>query len=216
MSSKYLVYKARDVWSWEEVDNNWPTFRTVKGVFTKQEINVGNNTWVWYFLHRDTKPTSNVIEDVIRILNQTKEAQDKLLQETKGFLSLSGDFLNHNDAVPFDPDTELGQHKDEGKTRFNLIPPRFINDLAEHMTANLEKYPERNWEAGIAYSKLYDSVMRHEIAWIRGETNTQDTNRSHLISAICNLMFLYEYEQRGMVEFDDREKINGIPVSKEK
>lgn len=101
--------------------------------------------------------------------------------------------------------TELtvGTKFDQGKLRWDLIPPEF-EEVVKVITYGATKYEDRNWERGINYGRLIAATLRHLYAWIRGETNDPETGLHHLAHAGCDLMFLLTYEMRGMNAFDDR------------
>ncbi len=217
--SKYLFYQDEEHYQWVNV-LNCPDTYTIQGVEYLRWKDLKN---FFYYPHKNV---SEVLENVRKHIQhhngnglvETPVSYDTWNERMKDvttnkFMTIDNKSIDEltEKLGGYDSkgDFHLGQHKDEGKTRLDLVPPDFIVDLADHMTYNLKKYPERNWEAGINYSKIYGSVLRHIFAWIKGERYTQDTNKSHLISAVCNLLFLYEYEKRNMTKFDDRSIING-------
>ena len=75
----------------------------------------------------------------------------------------------------------------EGKGRFDLLPPRAIRDLAIHFEKGCKKYGDRNWEKGIPLNRYVDSALRHVFKFLQGLTD-----EDHLIAAIWNLMCLRE------------------------
>lgn len=101
-----------------------------------------------------------------------------------------------------DPNTTTIRN-DGGKNRVDLLPVRPLERVAEVLSAGLNKYPERNWEPGMAWSRCYASALRHLFAWWRGEDKDPQTGLSHLAHCACNILFLLEYQelQRGT---DDR------------
>jgi len=62
---------------------------------------------------------------------------------------------------------------------------------------------DRNWEKGIAWSRVYGAALRHLNAWYGGENLDPETGRSHLWHAATNIMFLMEFENTHP-ELDDR------------
>jgi hypothetical protein len=115
---------------------------------------------------------------------------------------------------------------DKGKTRWSLIKPSWLRELAEKITAKptlrlhllptslviavtdiltigAKKYAERNWEKGMPWSRAYDAMCRHLNAWADQEDLDPDTGRNHLWHAACNMAFLIEWEQTHP-EHDDR------------
>ena len=101
-----------------------------------------------------------------------------------------------------DPSTG-GVHFDAGKPRFELIPPEGDLAVATVLTRGAEKYPARNWEAGMDWSRPFGSLMRHLNAWWSGESLDPQSGHSHLWHAACNIFFLIAYERRGIGR-DDR------------
>ncbi len=96
----------------------------------------------------------------------------------------------------------------EGKPRFDLIPPEFEIALAEHFTRNMEKYPGRNWEAGMNWGKCYSSLRDHLTAFWAGQDYDPENGAHHMIAAAWNAMALYCYSVR-QAGVDDRPFPNG-------
>lgn len=90
-----------------------------------------------------------------------------------------------------------GIRHDEGKPQISLVPPESINALASVLTKSIVRYEPRNWEKGMDWSRCYDSLQRHLIAWWGGQDKDPDSGLSHLWHALANLTFLVTYEQRG-------------------
>lgn len=105
-----------------------------------------------------------------------------------------------------------GTKFDEGKLRYELVPPEALEALVSVLTAGAVKYDARNWERGIAYSRVFGALHRHLWAWWAGQSIDSESNFSHLWHALCCLGFLVTYEMRGMHEFDDRPR---LPVTSE-
>ncbi len=82
---------------------------------------------------------------------------------------------------------------DDAKGRFDLIPPRPLEEMALHFGKGAMKYGDRNWEAGMSWGRLFAAAGRHMWAWWRGEEYDKDTGTHHLISACWNLLCLREY-----------------------
>ena len=92
---------------------------------------------------------------------------------------------------------------DEGKLRYDLLPPDSLQEIAEILTIGAAKYGDRNWEQGMSWSRVFAAAMRHLWAWWRGEGIDKEDGKSHLAHAACCVMFLQAYalRQRGN---DDR------------
>jgi hypothetical protein len=103
---------------------------------------------------------------------------------------------------------KAGVKFDQGKVRFELLPPEAVKAVAEILTIGANKYAARNWEQGMDWSRPFGATLRHLFAWWGGEHRDPDTGKSHLWHAACNIFFLIAYEARGIGK-DDR----GTPVS---
>lgn len=98
-----------------------------------------------------------------------------------------------------------GTKFDQGKLRFDLLPPELLISVSDILTFGANKYGDRNWEKGMKWSRPFGALMRHMWAWWRGEQVDPETGKSHLWHAGCNIAFLIAYEDRGVGE-DDRSK----------
>lgn len=108
-----------------------------------------------------------------------------------------------------------GRKDDHGKVRMELIPPEFLFATATILTFGADKYEDRNWENGMAWSRVFGAMMRHLWCWWWGKDPTGTTRNfvfgtlddetmcSHLWHAACCLAFLITYEQRN-TGTDDR------------
>jgi len=96
-----------------------------------------------------------------------------------------------------------GQKGDAGKLRFDLIPPRSLQDLAHVYTIGAKKYADRNWEKGIAFGRIFGAMQRHAWAWWDGEELDQEDGQHHLAAVAWCAFTLLEY-LRTHREFDDR------------
>ena len=108
-----------------------------------------------------------------------------------------------------------GAKYDQGKTRIELFPGDVLFAISDILTFGAQKYADRNWEKGMAWSRCFGALMRHLWAWWQGKGPTNvnfalgefdpETMRSHLWHAGCMLTFLIAYELRG-IGTDDRPK----------
>ena len=95
----------------------------------------------------------------------------------------------------------IGKKYDTGKTRYDLIPPRTLEDFANVLTNGAEKYSEDNWKEVKEWRRRYYSAcMRHLQAWYSGEVIDPEDGQTHLAHAMCCLTFLNEltYEEKGV------------------
>ena len=92
----------------------------------------------------------------------------------------------------------------EGKPMLSLISPFAMRRLGHWLTLGARKYAPRNWEKGMEFSRVLDSLERHLQAYKAG-----DADEDHLAAILCNASFLAHYEEmiaRGVLpaELDDR------------
>jgi hypothetical protein len=104
---------------------------------------------------------------------------------------------------------EPGTKFDAGKPMWDLLPYDALEEAVKILTSGATKYGSRNWEKGIPYGRIFGALMRHLYAWwmckLLGKDGRDDeSGRSHLSHAICELLFLTAYECRKMEKFDDR------------
>lgn len=97
-----------------------------------------------------------------------------------------------------------GRKDDQGKLPWHLLPWDAVEGIVEVLRFGGGKYGERNWERGIAYSRVYSALIRHLVAWWRRAPGDDETGLSHLKHAACCVLFLLAYEARGMEHLDDR------------
>lgn len=98
-----------------------------------------------------------------------------------------------------------GAHRDtqEGKGRFDLIPPSALKRLAGVYERGAEKYGARNWEKGMPIGRYLDSALRHVYQYIEGRRD-----EDHLAQALWNIAGAIHTEtmvERGVLpsEMDD-------------
>jgi hypothetical protein len=101
-----------------------------------------------------------------------------------------------------------GVKYDGDKSRMDLISPYAMDELGKVLAYGAQKYSDRNWEQGIAWSRIVGALLRHLFAYLRGERIDRESGCSHLSHVLCNAHFLVHYEHT-RTEFDDLPK----PVS---
>lgn len=87
-------------------------------------------------------------------------------------------------------DTGAIRDNNQGKGRFDLIPPQALLREARHFQIGAEKYGERNWEQGQPINVLIDSAIRHLVKYIEGY-NDED----HLAAARWNIGCAMHFEK---------------------
>ena len=96
-----------------------------------------------------------------------------------------------------------GVKHDDGKLRYELIPPDALAALAYVYTIGAKKYDDWNWRKGMSWGRVYGALFRHLIAWQQGETYDLDDGQEHLAAVAWCAFTLMEYE-RLEVGTDDR------------
>lgn len=99
--------------------------------------------------------------------------------------------------------THEGLRYNTGKIRQDLLPPHAISEVAKVLTKGAEKYADRNWEKGMAWSTVAASLKRHLSDWENGKTIDPDDGCSLISKVATNALFLTEYEKT-YPEGDDR------------
>lgn len=103
--------------------------------------------------------------------------------------------------------SETGGEKGVKLERYDLIPVRPLEALAQRYGHGAEKYDERNWERGYEWSKSYAALQRHLAAFWRGEDQDEETPGTHLSAAAFHIFALMHFSDPRNPEykrFDDR------------
>jgi uncharacterized HAD superfamily protein len=98
---------------------------------------------------------------------------------------------------------DKGLRANAGKSRIDLAPSDAMLHVGEVLAMGAEKYDERNWEHGMAYSKVVSSLERHLAKWKAGEDLDDESKLHHIDHVMCNALFLSRYV-RAFPEKDDR------------
>ena len=91
-----------------------------------------------------------------------------------------------------------GLRHDVGKIRLDLIPPEWVMNLGSVLTAGANKYADRNWELGMAWSKVWGPLLRHAFKWLLGEQYDKETGCHHMAHVAWNALALMSYQTRGL------------------
>jgi hypothetical protein len=85
-----------------------------------------------------------------------------------------------------------------GKGRFDLLPPSAIKRVAQLYQRGAEKYEARNWEKGMPFSRMVDSLLRHAFAVSAGQMD-----EDHLAAVVFNALGIMEFQEHGRTDLDD-------------
>ena len=86
-------------------------------------------------------------------------------------------------------DEILGFKQEDKKTNYE-IDFEFIQQLAERMSDNKNKYQPYNWQKPIDVEKLKQSLFRHIIEVMKGNFKDENREFGHLEAIALNSMFI--------------------------
>lgn len=97
---------------------------------------------------------------------------------------------------------EMAKRFDEGKSRVDLIEPKFILGTGNVLDMGSHKYGPNNWKKSLNTDKHDEfvqgcraSLLRHALAAADGPSWDSESNLSHMYHVACNAMFI-DYYQR--------------------
>ena len=146
----------------------------------------------------------DILPDVIKaiVYGKFKEEEKKTFFQHFPFVS----YISYPTAQELKQHTDKngeGKKFDEGKIRFELLPPEALSQVAQVFTDGAKKYGDRNWEKGILWSRLLGATLRHLFSWSSGTTNDQESGHNLLAHACASLLMLLEYHNTHK-KLDDR------------
>lgn len=89
---------------------------------------------------------------------------------------------------------------DSGKIEWNLLPWDAVEEIIKVLQFGAGKYDPWNWaeNGGFKFSRLFNSSMRHFIAWFwKREDKDPESGIHHLAHLGCNVLFLLHYALNG-------------------
>ena len=98
---------------------------------------------------------------------------------------------------------ETGKRFNEGKTQHALLPARACDEIAKVFTFGAKKYGAFNWEKGMSWVSILNSLKRHINAFERCDDYDIESQELHLAHAGCNIMMILDYYHSNP-EYDDR------------
>lgn len=85
----------------------------------------------------------------------------------------------------------------EDKLRVDLIPPKFIEEVARVFTFGAKKYSPNNWKGFNEQQKeeIIGSLLRHILEFQKGNKLDSESGLHHLAHAACNIAFILYFEE---------------------
>ncbi len=86
---------------------------------------------------------------------------------------------------------------DGGKPRLELIDPDFILGVGKVLTFGAEKYDDDNWKKATPADRKRSagSLLRHTMAYQKGEMIDPESGLEHLYHMATNIMFMSWYDR---------------------
>lgn len=91
-------------------------------------------------------------------------------------------------------DRRHGLRDNKGKLPWHLLPVEAMEEIVKVLQFGATKYAPENWRKGLSWDETYDSLMRHLIAWKRGEKVDPETGLPHMAHVLTNAAFLMSFE----------------------
>lgn len=92
-------------------------------------------------------------------------------------------------------DPTEGMKYDGGKPRWDLLPMDVLEEVVEILTMGARKYTPDNWKyVDNAENRYYAALMRHLVAWRKGEKMDPESGKNHLAHVGCCLIFLHYFD----------------------
>lgn len=93
--------------------------------------------------------------------------------------------------------TEAGVKLDTGKNRLELIPVELLESVGRILTFGAEKYTPNGWKTvPNGKERYYGALLRHLVAWKKGEIVDPESGLPHLDHMACNIAFLIYLEKK--------------------
>ncbi|MEO9257050.1 MAG: dATP/dGTP diphosphohydrolase domain-containing protein, partial [Crocinitomicaceae bacterium] len=89
------------------------------------------------------------------------------------------------------------------KLRWSLVDFDALEDMVKVLDFGSKKYADNNWKKGLKTTEIFESIMRHLSAYMRGEEFDLESGLPHTGHILCNAMFL-SYMEKYKKDFDTR------------
>ena len=93
-------------------------------------------------------------------------------------------------------ETTAGVKYDNDKDRWDLLPIECVEPIVKVLTFGAKKYTDNNWKKiPNKRDRYYAALMRHLVAYRKGEIVDKESGLPHLAHAGCCLIFMIWEEQ---------------------
>lgn len=102
------------------------------------------------------------------------------------------------------PEHVIGKKFDAGKDPWDLVPWEAVEQIVRVLEHGRAKYGAWNWVGVDQYRRRYFSaLLRHLMAWRRGESVDPESGLPHLAHAGCCILFMLAKETpNALVKFE--------------
>lgn len=97
-----------------------------------------------------------------------------------------------------------GDDKNPMKLRWDLLPFESVEEIVKIYTHGAEKYGDNQWQ-GVEPDRYVSALMRHLVAWRKGEKIDPDSKLPHLAHVGWNVLALIWFELQEQEEKNEPE-----------
>jgi hypothetical protein len=115
----------------------------------------------------------------------------------------SGDGMKRDDGEVRIVDPKTGGEKGVKDTRFDLLPPEALEEIAKVYGFGAKKYDDNNWAKGYSWRLSFGAMMRHAWAWFRGEDYDPETGLHHMAHVAWHCLTIMTFQKENLGT-DDR------------
>lgn len=104
------------------------------------------------------------------------------------------EFVTRDSGKRVTYESGMERDTDDGKPRYDLIPPMPMRRLAELYARGAVKYGDNNWQLAdstIELTRFKASAMRHAYQWLAGESD-----EDHAIAVVFNIFAYLTIEDK--------------------
>ncbi len=109
-------------------------------------------------------------------------------------------FLTSHAPLDSAPAATAGAKYDGGKPRWSLMPwdpLALVNEIVEYGAKKYDPLPPDNWKrVENGAQRYFDAMMRHAVAYARGERVDSESGKHHLAHAACCALFALYHDTR--------------------